>query len=62
MKEYIRERLANETDIIRRRNGVREYLQARFLQLLQEQGAFREWAFHGGTALRFLFGLPRSSV
>jgi hypothetical protein len=44
-----------------RRNLVREYLQARILQCLQESGAFLGWAFLGGTALRFLYGIPRYS-
>lgn len=62
MKEYLRELLAREaSDLIRRRNVVREYLQARVLQLLGDQGAFREWAFVGGTALRFIHGLRRFS-
>jgi hypothetical protein len=62
MKEYIRELLAREApDLNRRRNLVREYLQARMLQILVDQSAFREWAFLGGTALRFLYGLQRFS-
>jgi predicted nucleotidyltransferase component of viral defense system len=40
---------------------AREYLQARILQSLQEDGCFTRWAFQGGTALRFLFALPRFS-
>lgn len=40
---------------------VREYLQARILQSLQRAGAMQTLAFHGGTALRFLYGLPRYS-
>jgi len=40
---------------------LREYLQARLLQLLQAQGCFTTWAFHGGTALRFLYGIARFS-
>ncbi|MDH3198512.1 MAG: nucleotidyl transferase AbiEii/AbiGii toxin family protein [Candidatus Krumholzibacteria bacterium] len=40
---------------------AREYLQARTLQSLQEDGVFTRWAFQGGTALRFLFALPRFS-
>lgn len=40
---------------------VREYLQARILQALQLAGAFEHWAFVGGTALRFLYRLPRFS-
>jgi len=42
-------------------NWMREYLQARILAILQEQGAMIPLAFHGGTALRFLFQLPRYS-
>lgn len=55
-------------DIVRRtenpvlgRNLAREYLQARVLLALQEAGAMIPLAFQGGTALRFLFGLPRFS-
>ncbi len=55
-------------DIVRRtenpvlgRNLAREYLQARVLLALQETGAMIPLAFQGGTALRFLFDLPRFS-
>jgi hypothetical protein len=41
---------------------VREYLQARILQALQRAGAFEHRAFLGGTALRFLYRLPRSPL
>ncbi len=61
MKEEVRQILASAADIPRRRNLLREYLQARTLQILQEEGAFLEWAFLGGTALRFLYALPRFS-
>lgn len=40
---------------------VREYLQARILEALQAKGVFTRWAFLGGTALRFLYDLPRYS-
>jgi hypothetical protein len=40
---------------------VREYLQARVLEALQHEGVFLRWAFVGGTALRFLFAIPRFS-
>lgn len=43
------------------RNIAREYLQARILGSLQRAGAMTAIAFHGGTALRFLYGLPRFS-
>ncbi len=53
--------LVRGTDPVRGRNLLREYLQARVLEGLQRSGAFGSLAFHGGTALRFLFGLPRFS-
>jgi predicted nucleotidyltransferase component of viral defense system len=40
---------------------AREYLQARILQAMQDEGIFRSWAFVGGTALRFLYSIPRFS-
>lgn len=40
---------------------AREYLQARILQSFQEDGVFTRWTFQGGTALRFLFAIPRFS-
>jgi len=43
------------------RNLAREYLQARILGCLQRAGAMIPLAFHGGTALRFLYALPRYS-
>jgi len=42
-------------------NLLREYLQAGALRSLHESGAFRNLSFVGGTALRFLHGLPRFS-
>jgi len=43
------------------RNVAREYLQARILGALQRAGAMIPLAFHGGTALRFLYASPRYS-
>ena len=43
------------------RNVAREYLQARILGALQHAGAMIPLAFHGGTALRFLYATPRYS-
>jgi predicted nucleotidyltransferase component of viral defense system len=40
---------------------LREYVQALVLRSLHESEAFRPLAFVGGTALRFLHGLPRFS-
>ena len=42
-------------------NSLREYLQALVLRSFHEAEAFRCVAFVGGTALRFLHGLPRFS-
>ncbi len=44
-----------------RLNVLREYLQAFVLRSLHESEAFTALSFIGGTALRFLFGLPRFS-
>jgi predicted nucleotidyltransferase component of viral defense system len=44
-----------------RLNLLREYLQACTLRSLHESEAFRNLSFVGGTALRFLFDLPRFS-
>ena len=60
MKEHLRQ-LAGGHEPLRGRNIAREYLQARILGALQRAGAMTSLAFHGGTSLRFLFGLPRYS-
>ncbi|HQL85910.1 MAG TPA: nucleotidyl transferase AbiEii/AbiGii toxin family protein [Rectinema sp.] len=44
-----------------RLNVVREYLQALIMRSLHESQAFRSIVFMGGTALRFLYNLPRYS-
>ncbi len=49
------------TNNVKARLLVREYLQARLLHSLQDSGVFNNWAFVGGTALRFLYLLPRFS-
>jgi hypothetical protein len=61
MKELLLSLVAEQSDPLRRRSIAREYLQARILLALQDAGAFANWAFVGGTALRFLFQLPRYS-
>lgn len=61
MIDYIRELLRTEEDQRKRRLLVREYLQARILEGLQNSGVFASWCFLGGTALRFLYRLPRFS-
>ena len=61
MIEYIREQIRGESDLRRARLLMREYLQARILEAIQGAGAFASWCFIGGTALRFLYRLPRFS-
>jgi hypothetical protein len=61
MKEQIKQLIGNLSDKLKARSLVREYCQTRILQFLQERGAFRSWIFHGGTALRLLYQLPRYS-
>ncbi len=60
MKEYLAE-LARGKPAQQGRNLAREYLQARILAALQRAGAMIPLAFHGGTALRFLYGASRFS-
>jgi len=61
MKEHIKQIITDTANKLLARSRVREYCQARILQFLQESGVFRSWIFHGGTALRFLYMLPRYS-
>jgi hypothetical protein len=61
VKEYLRQLAAQADNDLVRGCLVREYLQARVLESLQDTGVFLRWAFVGGTALRFLFSLPRFS-
>jgi hypothetical protein len=60
MKDYLAQ-LSLGMPAERGRGVVREYLQARILGVLQREGAMVPLAFQGGTALRFLYGLPRQS-
>ncbi len=61
MKEYLRQLMERADNPLARGRLVREYLQARILESLQHEGLFLRWAFLGGTALRFLYGIPRFS-
>lgn len=61
MKDHLHHLITGQPNPILVRCLAREYLQARILQMLQDRGAFRSWAFQGGTALRFLYRLPRFS-
>lgn len=61
MKPDLANFLTGANDSAQARQWMREYLQARILALLQTKGAMIPLAFHGGTALRFLYQLPRFS-
>ena len=61
MKDQLHSVAAQARNVAEAGMLVREYLQARILEVLQRTGAFQNWAFLGGTAIRFLFKLPRFS-
>jgi len=61
VKEYLAALIRPISNPVEARNLAREYLQALILQSLQRAGAMTALALHGGTALRFLFSLPRFS-
>lgn len=61
MKAHLAALVRDTPNPAHRRNVAREYLQARILGCLQRNGAMIPLAFHGGTALRFLYAMPRYS-
>jgi len=61
MKAYLAELIRAAPTPAHGRNVAREYLQARILGALQRAGAMMPLAFHGDTALRFLYASPRYS-
>ncbi len=61
MKEAALATIQDLSDPTEKLNRLREYLQAFMLRSLHESEAFSSIAFVGGTALRFLHGLPRFS-
>lgn len=61
MKEYLASLVKQTNSPLEGRNLAREYLQARILGSLQRSGAMIPLAFHGGTALRFLYSHGRFS-
>lgn len=61
MKERLLEVIRTADNPVHGRNLAREYLQARILAAMQDAGAMIPLAFQGGTALRFLYDLPRFS-
>ena len=61
MKDYLFQLVRSSDTPARGLNVAREYLQARILGALQRAGAMVPLAFHGGTALRFLYASARYS-
>ncbi|MCK4400706.1 nucleotidyl transferase AbiEii/AbiGii toxin family protein [bacterium] len=61
MRDYVLELVATKTGFNAKLNIMREYLQACILRIMHDNGVFRSTAFLGGTALRFLYNLPRFS-
>lgn len=61
MKDYLASQVRAASSPVQGRNAAREYLQARLLGALQRAGALIPLAFHGGTALRFLYATQRYS-
>lgn len=61
MKDHLLRLAAGKAAAHEKLNMMREYLQAHILRTLHEKGWFRRIAFLGGTALRFLYNLPRFS-
>jgi predicted nucleotidyltransferase component of viral defense system len=61
MKTYLKRQVDRASSPIQAWNVAREYLQARILESLQNAGGMIPLAFQGGTALRFLYDLPRFS-
>ncbi len=61
MKDHVLELISEKTGYNAKLNIMREYLQAFILRIMHDNRVFRSAAFLGGTALRFLYGLPRFS-
>ncbi len=61
MKERVLELVSRQDSYNKKMNIMREYLQAYALNVMYSAGMFRSTAFLGGTALRFLYDIPRFS-
>jgi predicted nucleotidyltransferase component of viral defense system len=61
MKDYCLELVSKEKSYNAKLNIMREYLQAYILRIMQNEKISSALCFLGGTALRFLYGLPRFS-
>lgn len=61
MKDYCLELAEAQQSSSAKYNIMREYVQAYALRVMHGAGVFQSTAFVGGTALRFLYDLPRFS-
>jgi predicted nucleotidyltransferase component of viral defense system len=61
MRDYALEIVSEQKGANAKLNVLREYLQAYILRIMSDCGVFNTTSFIGGTALRFLYGLPRFS-
>ena len=61
MKDYCLELAGAQKTTAVKYNVMREYLQAYVLRIMHDKNIFESTAFVGGTALRFLYDLPRFS-
>jgi hypothetical protein len=61
MKDFLHELVRAAPDPLYGKHLTREYLQARILGAMQQAGAMIPLAFQSGTALRFLYQIPRYS-
>jgi predicted nucleotidyltransferase component of viral defense system len=61
MKDYLLELVSSKDGFNPKFNAMREYLQAYILRILYDNKFFLTSVFLGGTALRFLYNLPRFS-
>jgi hypothetical protein len=61
VKDYLAQLVRSAPTPAQGQNVAREYVQARILGCLQRAGAMVPLAFHGGTALRFLYASARFS-
>ena len=61
MKDALLQLVAQQDSVAAKRNAAREYLQAYILRMIHESKLFSCLSFMGGTALRFLYDLPRFS-
>lgn len=61
MKDFVLELAVAKTGYNQKLNTIREYLQSYILRIMHNAGVFRYTAFLGGTALRFLYHIPRFS-